>query len=315
MGSLHVIRAGLHTTVQDTGRWGFQSHGVPVAGAMDLFAHRIANAMVGNEPSAATLEITLTGPELRLDDERTIAVTGGQFDLFVDGSSIAGETPVVVPGGSVLRFGERRHGARAYLAVSGGVDVPIVLGSRSTHMPSRTGGLHGRALAAGDVVPLGSNGAPFAFRGEHRVAMRTSAGDRQNRRLRVLPGPQQDRFAGQAIAALQSAPYVVLPESNRMGFRLSGPPLELRSTPDIISEPAPIGALQVPASRQPILLMADRQTAGGYAKLATVITADIGIAAQLAPGDELRFAVCTQAEALAALIAQERAILAVEGER
>jgi antagonist of KipI len=115
--------------------------------------------------------------------------------------------------------------------------------------------------------------------------------------------------------ALQSAPYVVQPESNRMGFRLSGPPLELRSTSDIISEPAPIGALQVPASRQPILLMADRQTAGGYAKLATVITADIGIAAQLAPGDEVRFAVCTHGEALAALIAQERAILAIEGER
>jgi antagonist of KipI len=315
MGSLRVIRAGLHTTVQDTGRWGWQSQGVPVAGAMDLFAYRLANAMVGNESSAATLEITLTGPELQFEDDRTIAVTGGRFDLAIDGSSIACDMPVVVRGGSVLRFAERRHGARAYLAVGGGFDVPIVLGSRATHVSSRTGGWHGRALIAGDVLPLGSPGAPRTFRAERHVAMLPSAGERQHGRLRVLPGPQQDCFAGRALAALQSAPYVVMPDSNRMGFRLSGPPLELRSTPDIISEPAPIGALQVPASRQPILLMADRQTAGGYAKLAAVISADIGVAAQLAPGDEVRFAVCTQAEALAALIAQERALLAVEGER
>jgi antagonist of KipI len=315
MGSLRVIRPGLHTTVQDTGRWGLQSQGVPVAGAMDLFAHRLANAIVGNGPSAATLEVTLTGPELQFEDERTIAVAGGEFNLTIDGSPIAGDMPIIVRGGSVLRFGDRRRGARAYLAVGGGVDVPVVLGSRSTHVPSRTGGLQGRALAAGDVVPLGSAGRSRAIRAERRGLATRSMADRLNGRLRVLPGPQQDRFAGRALAELQSAPYVVLPESNRMGFRLSGPPLEIKSAPDIISEPAPIGALQVPASRQPILLMADRQTAGGYAKLATVITADVGVAAQLAPGDEVGFAVCTQAEALAALIAQERAILAVEGER
>jgi antagonist of KipI len=315
MGSLRVIRPGLHTTVQDTGRWGLQSQGVPVAGAMDLFAHRLANAMIGNEPSAATLEITLTGPELQFEDERTIAVAGGEFNLTIDGTPIGGDAPVVVPGGSVLRFGERRHGARAYLAVGGGVDVPVVLGSRSTHVPSRTGGLQGRALAAGDVVPLGWAGAPRAFRADRRGRVSLSVADRQKGRLRVLPGPQLDRFADRALVALQSAPYVVLQESNRMGFRLSGPSLELRSTADIISEAAPIGALQVPASRQPILLMADRQTAGGYAKLATVITADLGVAAQLAPGDEIAFVVCTQAEALAALIAQERAILAIEGQR
>jgi antagonist of KipI len=312
MGSLRVIRAGLHTTIQDAGRWGFQAQGVPVAGAMDLFAHRIANAAVGNEESAATLEVTLTGPELRFDDERTIAVTGAQFDLSLNGSPVAGDV-VVVPGGSVLRFGERRLGARAYLAICGGVDVPLVLGSRSTHVPSRTGGIEGRALAAGDIVPLGRARAWRGLRADRDAAIRVTIHDRPTGRLRVLPGPQQDRFASGALTALQSAPYVVLPESNRMGFRLFGPPLELPSA-DIISEPAPIGALQVPASHQPILLMADRQTAGGYAKLATVITADIGIAAQLAPGDQVRFTICTEAQAMAALIAQERAILALENE-
>jgi antagonist of KipI len=314
MGSLRVIRAGLHTTVQDLGRWGFQAEGVPVAGAMDPFAHRVANAAVGNAPSAATLEVTLTGPELRFEDERTVAVSGGRFDLSVDGSPIVADRAVLVRAGSVLRFGERRSGARAYLAIAGGVDVPIVLGSRSTHVPSRTGGLQGRPLAAGDIVPLGPSGGARAIGDDHR-GPRWSGRDRPSGRLRVLPGPQLDRFADHALAALQSAVYVLLPESNRMGFRLSGPALDLRSTADIISEPAPIGALQVPASRQPILLMADRQTAGGYAKLATVITADIGIAAQLAPGDEVRFAVCTPAEALSALIAQERAVLAVGAAR
>jgi antagonist of KipI len=311
MGSLRVIRAGLHTTIQDAGRWGYQAQGVPVAGAMDLFAHRIANALVGNRPSAATLEVTLTGPQLRFDDERTIAVTGGRFDVAVDGSSIPSNAPVAVRGGSVLRFGERRQGARAYLAVRGGIDTPIVLGSRSTHVPSRTGGLQGRALVAGDEIPLGPAGAARAARDDR---VRSPGADRDRDQLRVLPGPQQDRFAEAALDALQSACYVVLPESNRMGFRLFGPALEFRSAPDIISEPAPLGALQVPASRQPILLMADRQTAGGYAKLATVITADIGIAAQLAPGDEVRFTVCSQADALAALIALERAVLAIEDE-
>jgi antagonist of KipI len=312
MGSLRVIRAGLHTTIQDTGRWGFQSEGVPVAGAMDLFAHRVANALVGNNPSAATLEVTLTGPELQFEDERTIAVSGGRFDLSVDGSSIAGDTPVAVHGGSVLRFGERRQGARAYLAIGGGLDVPIVLGSRSTHVPSRTGGLLGRALAAGDVVPLGPAGTSRGIRDDRRGGVHQARRDRDRGLLRVLAGPQQDLFASEALAALQSAPYVVLSDSNRMGFRLSGPPIPLVSAADIISEASPIGALQVPASRQPILLMADRQTTGGYAKLATVITADIGVAAQLAPGDEVRFTVCTAAEALSALIAQERAILAAE---
>jgi antagonist of KipI len=312
MGALRVIRAGLHTTVQDTGRWGFQSQGVPVAGAMDVFAHRLANALVGNERSAATLEVTLIGPELCFENESTIAVSGGQFDLLLDGVSIDGDAPVVVRGGSVLRFGERRRGARAYVAVRGGIDVPIVMGSRSTHVPSRTGGVQGRALVAGDVIPIGPADAMPHSRHRRRAEARSSALDRERAQLRVLPGPQQDLFAGRALTALQSAPYVVLPESNRMGFRLSGPPLPLAAAPDIISEAAPIGAVQVPASRQPILLMADRQTAGGYAKLATVITADLGVAAQLAPGDEVRFAVCTPAEALAALIAQERRILAAE---
>jgi antagonist of KipI len=312
MGSLRVIRAGLHTTVQDAGRWGFQSQGVPVAGAMDLFAHRIANAMVGNEPGAATLEVTLTGPELWFEEERVVAVTGAKFDLAVDRSATEANGPFVVPRGSVLRFGERRTGARAYIAIDGGVDVPMVLGSRSTHVPSRTGGVDGRAITAGDVIPLGPSvgrrAAPDARAGRELSTRR----DSDRGRLRLLAGPHQERFAAGALDALQSAPYRVLSQSNRMGFRLSGPVLDHRSSPDIISEPAPIGALQVPASRQPILLMADRQTAGGYAKLATVITADLTVAAQLAPGDEVWFSTCTPAEALGALIAQERALLAVE---
>jgi antagonist of KipI len=312
MGSLRVIRAGLHTTVQDTGRWGFQAQGVPVAGAMDLFAHRVANASVGNEPSAATLEVTLTGPELWFEDERLVAVAGAQFDLAVDGFAIEGNGPFVVPRGSVLRFGERRSGARAYLAIDGGIAVPVVLGSRSTHLSSGTGGVDGRAIAAGDGIPLGRSDAPRRAGHARARPVLSTPRDGDSHRLRVLPGPQHDRFAAGALDALQSAPYRVLPESNRMGFRLSGPVLDHLSSADIISEPAPIGALQVPASRQPILLMADRQPTGGYTKLATVITADLPLAAQLAPGDDVWFTVCSPAAAIGALIAQERALLAVE---
>jgi antagonist of KipI len=315
MGSLRVIRAGLFTTVQDAGRWGFQSQGVPVAGAMDPFAHRLANMLVGNPASAATLEITLAGPELLFEDERLIAIAGGEFDLAVDGSTVLEETAFLVRSGSVLRFGERRRGARAYLAVGGGIDVPMVLGSRSTHAPSRMGGVHGRALAAGDVVPLGPPGR--AARGHSRRLGQAAGARRRGAAmpLRVLPGPQQNRFVSTALDALQSAPYRVLADSDRMGFRLAGPALRHLADADIISEPAPLGAVQVPASGQPILLMADRQTAGGYAKLATVISADISAAAQLAPGEELSFAVCTEAEAVAALIAQERTLLALEAPR
>src|SRR5262245_20346355 len=310
MGSVLVMRPGLQTTVQDLGRWGFQSRGVPVAGSMDPFASRLANALVSNDPADACLEVTLSGPELQFDDDRVVAVTGAEFVLTVDDEVVGHGAPFAVARGSRLRFGARRSGARAFVAISGGLAVPPLLGSRSTHLPTKMGGWLGRPLENGDRLPLG----PAVERRYRREPIPSPAGEPGPVVVRVLPGPQRDNFDEDAISVLQSAPYLVTPESNRMGYRLRGPGLAHARGADIISDATAIGSLQVPASGQPIVLMADRQTTGGYPKLATVITADLGLVAQLAPGDQLRFEVCSLGEALVALIAKERTVLAVETE-
>jgi antagonist of KipI len=308
--SVSVIKPGMLTTVQDMGRWGFQARGVPVAGPMDPVSHRLANALVGNGRDAALLEVTLLGPELEFDDERLVAVTGADFDLSLDGRPAPLRAPFTVSAGSRLRFGARRLGARAYLAVSGGIAVTPILGSRATHLVSVMGGVRGRALIAGDRLPLGVR-SRFSRAALPLPPARESRSD-PNATLRVLPGPQLEYFQPDAIDVLQSAPYVVAQDSDRMGFRLDGPRLTHARPVDIISDATPLGVLQVPASGQPILLMADRQTTGGYPKIATVIAADMAVAGQLAPADTITFAVCTTAEALKALITQERALMALE---
>jgi biotin-dependent carboxylase-like uncharacterized protein len=308
-----IVKPGMLTTIQDAGRWGFQARGVPVAGPMDPVSHRFANALVGNDRDAALLEVTLLGPEVEFEDERLAAVAGADFELSLDGRQVPSNAPFIVAVGSRLRFGARRLGARAYLAVSGGIAVPPILGSRSTHVISAMGGLNGRALTAGERIPLGEP----ARAARTALAPQTAVVDlpEHHATIRVLAGPQEDAFAADALDVLQSAPYVVGGNSDRMGFRLEGPRLAHARGADVISDATPLGVLQVPASGQPILLMADRQTTGGYPKIATVIAADISIAGQLAPGDTIAFVVCTPRDALAALIAQERALMAVEERR
>ncbi len=310
MPEILVIKPGMLTTVQDLGRWGLQARGVPVAGPMDPWSHRLANALVGNDASAATLEITLLGPELEFEDERLAAVAGAEFEVVVDDRQAPWNTPFLVPGGSRLRFRRRERGARAYLAVAGGIAVAPVLGSRATHIVSGLGGIGGRPLKIGDRLPLGDEAtARGPAPALERPVVPLPVG---HATVRVLPGPQDDYFAPEALAVLQSGPYVIAQNSDRMGFRLSGPVLAHTRGADIISDATPLGVLQVPASGQPILLMADRPTAGGYPKIATVIAADLALAGQLGPGDAIGFSVCTPREAMAALIAQERFVMAVE---
>ena len=304
--AIAVVRPGLLTSVQDLGRWGSQALGVPVSGAMDAFAHRLANALAGNPATAATLEITLLGPELRSTRTLTGAVAGAEFALTVDGVPVPHQAPFSWQAGATLRFGERRAGSRAYLAVAGGIDTPPVLGSRATHLLSGMGGLDGRALLAGDTVPVGvSCGVATPQPGQSRRW--PDLGARPT--LRVLLGPQDGWFARQSIDALLHQIFRVSTQSNRMGFRLDGPALPWARNQEPLSEPVPFGAIQVPAGGAPILLMADRQTAGGYPKIATVITADLPLAGQLGPGDVVTFTACTRAEARAALIARERELL------
>jgi antagonist of KipI len=206
----------------------------------------------------------------------------------------------------MLRFGERRNGARAYLAVDGGIDVPPVLGSRATHVLSVMGGHRGRPLAAGDRLRLGTTrgmGAP------RRTAAHTVS-DARGARVRVLTGPQDDFFDTAALDVLQRSRFTITPQSNRMAYRLTGASIPRASDQEMISDATVFGGIQVPPSGEPILLMADRQTSGGYPQIATVISADLPLAAQLAPGDWVEFAVCTRREAIAALIAQESRFLA-----
>lgn len=309
-GALHIIKPGLLTTVQDLGRPGHQASGVPIAGPMDAFSHRLANQLVGNDPSAATLEVTLIGPEIEAAVEATMAVSGADFDVWCDGQWLAVGESFHVRAGQRVKFGRCRQGARAYLGVAGGILTAPVLGSRATHLVSRMGGLDGRALQTGDRLPIASSG-PQARR--KCVGLILPTGHRT--RVRIMPGPQTDWFSSVTQRQLADASFRLSPRSNRMGYRLEGPPLQRAREGELISEPVGIGAIQVPSAGDPILLMADRQTAGGYPKIGHVISADLPLAGQLAPGDAIQFEWCTRQEAIAALIARERHLLRVASER
>jgi KipI family sensor histidine kinase inhibitor len=312
-----VVEPGLFTTVQDSGRWGHQDRGVPVAGPMDRRSYRLANALAGNPPGAAALEATLLGPELRIEQPARVAIAGADLSASIDGAALAADSMRACGAGSVLRFGERRRGTRVYIAFDGGIDVPLVLGSRATTVVAGLGGIDGRALKAGDRLQLGESrqlgGEASGFRA-HVIE--------GGARLRVMPGPQNGYFDESALHLLQRTRFTISPQSDRMGYRLripdprsSSPSLGTSRIParegSMISDATFIGGLQIPPSGEPLLLMADRQTTGGYPQIATVITADLPLAGQLAPGDWIEFALCTRSEAIVALREQEEALRGV----
>jgi antagonist of KipI len=303
---LTIVRPGMLTTVQDLGRFGYQGLGVPVSGPMDAYSHRLANLVLGNAPMAAAVEITLMGPELLADSPVTCAVAGAEIDVTVNGALVAANAPFDVPAGGRIRCGERRRGARMTLAIRGGIDVPSVLGSRATHLASRMGPFGGRALRAGDILPI----APFLSPTLANTAAALTLPD-GGARVRVVPAAHRERFTDEAWETLVRARFTVTPQSNRMGYRLDGPVLRHVVSADILSEAVPAGALQVPASGQAILLLAERATTGGYATIANVITADLPIAGQLAPGDWIEFESCTHADALEAMRGREAALAGV----
>ena len=295
MAGVKVVKPGLLSTVQDCGRWGFQAWGVPVAGAMDSYSHRLANLLVGNDASAATLEVTISGPVLEFETNTVVAVSGAAFELTSDDGPVSMHQKTSVRAGAVLRFGKRIRGARAYVAVAGGIDVRPFLGSRSTHMLTAMGGHQGRALRAGDRLPIGEVTKP-STRGRVSSPSLPDGGAS----VRVLPGDAAEIVTGNR--------FVISPESNRMGYRLEGPTLPTMSAAEKISGPVVTGAIQVPPSGRPMLLMNDHATAGGYVVAATVISADLPIAAQLAPGDWIEFRPCTMEEADSAMRALEESL-------
>ena len=297
MTALSILRPGMFTTVQDRGRWGFQSRGVPVSGALDWYSHRLANRLLGNDPDVATLEVTLMGPHMRFEGTSAFTVTGAEFGLTVDDVPVDMNRPVEAQSGSILKFGERRRGARAYVAVAGGIDVPPTLGSRSTHVLTGMGGVDGRALKTGDALRIGVRG-----KGQGTMSPRPLPFTPYGAKLRCIPTDAR------LFAQLTSQRFRVSPRSDRMGYRLEGASIVDAPTGELISTAVPTGAIQVPPTGNPILLMNDHATTGGYAIAAATITADLPLAGQLAPGDWVEFEACSMDTATGELRRLEAAL-------
>ena len=273
---------------------------------MDALAHRIANLLVGNAETAAALECTLLGPALEFVEESVVALGGGDLGATLEGRTVPLWTPFIVPAGSVLSFTEPRTGCRACIGVAGGIDVPLVLGSRATDLIASIGGHEGRALAAGDELPTGAPGGA-ADRMRDRLLAAPDRAPRAGRSLiprysaapvvRIIRGPEHDRFSPASRQLLVAGEFEVTPQSNRMGLRLRGPSLSLSGLYDLHSSPVTMGTVQVPPSGDPIVLMADHQTIGGYPRIASVITVDLPLLAQAAPGARVRFREVSLADA------------------
>jgi biotin-dependent carboxylase-like uncharacterized protein len=303
---IRILEPGPLTTVQDAGRPGQLRYGIPPSGPVDRHAFVIANRLVGNEDGAAALECTLIGPRFEVQTACAIAATGAGMPLTVNGAEHSAWATVEVKAGDVVKLGPARAGVRGYLAVSGGIDVPAVLGSRATYVRGRLGGMEGRALKREDVLRLGP--AP-ATRKRLRAVPEAISELAHEPEIRVVLGPQAERFTEEGIAALLGGPYEMLPQSDRMGARLKGPRMRHAHGHDIISDGIPLGGIQVPGDGQPIVLLVDRQSTGGYTKVATVCSFDIARVGQVKPGQRLRFRAIDLADAHR-LLRDELALLA-----
>ena len=316
--SIRVVTGGLQTTIQDLGRIGFQRQGVPVGGAMDRTALRVANLLVGNDDDAAALEASLIGPALTFEEEALVALAGADMDATVDGSAVPTWRAIWLPPGSTMRFGRLTLGCRAYLAVAGGVDVPRVFGSRSTYLRAKFGGYQGRALKPGDVLGVGppcarsraiaktlrsDTAAPHVARWTVTTSVRPRYSDDVVARL--IGGAHVGMLTAPSRDALAGATFRVSSSSDRMGYRLEGTSLSLRQPVELLSEGVTFGTVQLPPGGAPIVLMADAQTTGGYPRVGEVASVDLPLVAQLKPGDRLRFRLVSLEDAQALYLARE----------
>lgn len=304
---LTIRKGGMQTTVQDLGRMGFQKYGVVAAGAMDPYALRMANLLVGNEENAAALEIALMGPEIHFEEDAIISICGGDLSPQLDGKAAGLWRCIGVYKGQTLTFGTPRRGSRAYLAVAGGINVPEVMDSRSTYLRAALGGFNGRALESGDQLAIGAANRPNIV-GDDNSWFMPSPFYSSKPEIRVTAGRQFDLFSEESRQRFFSESFSVSSQSDRMGYRLDGPHLELANKQEMISEAVVFGSIQVPPDGKPIILMADRQTAGGYPKIAEAITVDLPLISQLKPGDRMRFTEVSIEEAQRLLRLQERMI-------
>jgi biotin-dependent carboxylase-like uncharacterized protein len=301
--SITVLKPGLMSSFQDLGRVGYQHQGIPVAGAMDQRAHRLASLLAGNDPArAASLEITLQGPALRFDHAACFALSGAALGAALNGKPLPMNRPLLARAGDVLAFGPPGQaapggapGLRAYLAVHGGFALPRIMDSESTYLRSGFGGHQGRALRKGDTVALRATLAADALDALEdglwavRLYLPATLASQARAAVRAMPGRQWADFTAAARDAFATAAFTVTPQSDRMGYRLAGPVLAMTAPRQMLSEATCFGTVQVPADGAPIVLMADRQTTGGYPKIAQVASVDLPVLAQTAPGSTIRF--------------------------
>jgi len=301
---IRILDAGPQTTVQDLGRTGQMRYGIPPSGPVDRFAFVLTNRLVGNPDTAAALECTLMGPRFEVTAAGAFAVTGADMPVTVDGQAAAGWSTIALKAGDVVKLGPARTGVRSYIGFAGGLDVPLVLGSRSTYLRGRIGGLQGRALRKGDELAVLASGAV-----PPRRVVRDAIPDYTvEPTVRAVLGPQADRFTDHGLRALFGGRYEVLPQSDRMGSRLRGPRIEHARGHDIISDGIALGSIQVPGDGQPIVLLVDRQSTGGYTKVATICSSDIWRVGQARPGQSLRFQAIPVDEAHRLLRESDRAL-------
>lgn len=303
--SIRVLHSGLLTTIQDIGRYGSQKFGVIVSGAMDSYSLRLANLLVGNKEKEATLEITLFGTTLQFDEDTLISITGGDFLPTIDGKKVLSWRPILIKKNSVLKFNSAIKGSRAYVAFAGGIDIPEIMESKSTYLRANIGGFKGRALQKGDIFSVGE----VSEIGEKLIEQLKNSDAtwsvdfnnlirfEQNQYIRVIKGTEFNRFDRKSQNTFFEKPYTLTVQSDRMGYRLDGPTLSLAENFELLSEGVTFGTVQIPSNGQPIILMADRQTTGGYPKIAQVITADLPSLAQIQPTGTIRFKEVTLAEA------------------
>jgi biotin-dependent carboxylase-like uncharacterized protein len=290
---IRIVDPGPQTTVQDLGRVGHLRYGIPPSGPLDVRAFVIANRLVGNADGAAALEATVLGPRFTIETACAIAVTGADAPVTVNGAAAEAWTTLPLAAGDTVRIGAARTGVRLYVAFAGGLDVPPVLGSRATYLRGRLGGLLGRSLKRDDVL----RSFPVTPPPIRRLSESAIPPLEREPEIRVVLGPQVDRFTAEGIAAFLGGAYEMLPQSDRMGARLSGPRIAHARGHDIISDGIALGSVQVPGDGQPIVLLVDRQSTGGYTKVATVGSFDIGRIGQVKPGQRLRFVAVDIAEA------------------
>jgi len=311
--AFEVLEPGILTTIQDLGRYGFSQFGVPPSGALDTFSFRVGNLLAGNQEEEACLEITIMGLKLKALKEVIIAITGGDLSPTLNGEPLEMWRTHLLVEGDLIHFKKVRAGCRAYLAINGGFVVPKIMGSRSTYLSGKFGGLEGRPLKKGDIlytldIPSPLNKLGFRFQSDWIPPWD------KNALLRVIPGPQDHHFMEKGFQTICSSSYLVTPQCDRMGVRLEGPKIERRSDVEesIISEGLISGSIQVPGDGKPIIILAELVT-GGYTKIATVISIDLPKVAQLKPGDRVRFSRISIEEAHRLLKGQEEQLRSFKG--